>query len=148
METTLVIRNDGVNFEQMYYQAICLGELKEAERLYAEFSAARTPHFWRDAFQARGLQETVLMSAIVNMLDMPFGSYVFTRLDDEEMHITPWLYGDAEGKRALVSAIEAETADAPALNAYARTLHLTADFLEWLPKYNRRGRSEAEATHE
>lgn len=141
--TTLVLRNDGYSFEKLYYQAICLGEIHKAETLYARYSKENTPTFWRDAFRLSGLQETVLMSAIINSLNMPFGSYVFTRLDDEVIEISPWLYAEEASKRALIEALNEETADAESLRAFARTMNLTADFLSWLKEYT----AKAESAH-
>ncbi len=137
MKTTLVLKNDGSNFEHMYYQAICLGELEKAERLYAQYRKTPSKFFWRDAFRAQEMQETTLMSAIINLFSMPFGSYVFKRLDDDIIEIEPWLYADAGSKQALIDALRSETADAQTLHAYARTLHLTADFLSWLEAYEK-----------
>lgn len=139
--TTLVLKNDGYSFEKLYYQAIGLGEIHKAETLYARYIKENTPTFWRDAFRLSGLQETVLMSAIINSLDMPFGSYVFTRLDDEVIEIAPWLYADESIKKGLIEALNDETADAEALRSFARTMHLTADFLTWLKQYTEKAES-------
>lgn len=143
--TSLILRNkeNGINFERMYYQAICLGEIEQAERLYAAYKKEPVDGFWHDAYQALGIPETILMSAIINFLNMPFGSYVFRRLEDSEIEIVPWLYGDNDSKQILIEALSEENASVDTLNAYSRTLLLTANFLEWLNNYHRTLEKEA-----
>lgn len=145
---SLILRNheNGVNFERLYYQAICLGEIEQAERLYAEYQKEPVDGFWRDAFRALGLSETILMASVVNYLNMPFGSYVFRRLEEQEIEIVPWLYGDNNSKQVLVDALREDKASVDTLNTYSRTLMLTADFLEWLNKYNQTA-AKKEASH-
>lgn len=134
--TTLILKNDGKNFEKMYYRAVCMGEMHRAERLYAQYVKAPTSHFWRDAFRETGMQDTIFMSAIINLLDIPFGSYVFKRLDDEVIEIAPWLYEDDDGLNEILGALRAKTSDERELQVYARTIRLTADFLAWLHKHD------------
>lgn len=137
--TSLILRDkqNGINFERMYYQAICLGELEQAERLYAAYQKEPVNGFWHDAYQALGLPETILMSAIINQLNMPFCSYVFRRIEDNEMEIVPWLYGNNDSKQVLIDAVREDNASINALNTCSRTLLLTAHFLEWLNDYQK-----------
>lgn len=147
MGATLILTNEGNRFEKLYYQAICMGELSAAERLYKQYTAAPTKAFWREAYQKSGLPETVLMSAIINHLDMPFGSYMFARRTDEVIEIVPWLYGDEQSKQALIDAVRKETSDVSALRAHARDLTLTADFIEWLAAYELHNTPKTEDAH-
>lgn len=147
MGATLILRNEGNSFEKLYYQAICMGELSTAERLYKQYTAAPQKSFWQDAFAQSGLPETVLMSAIINHLGMPFGSYMFARLDNEVIEIVPWLYGDEESQQALIDAVRQETADAQALRTHARALTLTADFIDWLKAYELKETPRTEDAH-
>ena len=39
MSATLILTNEDNRFEKLYYQAICMGELSTAERLYKQYSA-------------------------------------------------------------------------------------------------------------
>ncbi|MDD3333902.1 MAG: hypothetical protein PHI98_00150 [Eubacteriales bacterium] len=136
--TSLILKNDGKNFEKMYYSAICLGVLSDAERLYAEYRKHPTATFWRDAFVKNEVSETLLMSAIINMLNIPFGSYMFKRRDNEIMEITPWIYGNEKNEEIVLKALDKDTVEIQDLKSLSRMFRVTAAFLEWLNDYEKK----------
>lgn len=136
--TSLILR-DGVNcsFEKLFHRAISLAD---AERSMQMTQATRrkkpAPRYWQDAYRSGNYPEITLLSAIMFEFDMPFGAYVLTQNTDEVLEIIPWLYSSKMSREAFVLSIFEAEAEPDDLRSHARTLSLTADFIEWVTEFN------------
>ncbi len=137
---------DGKLFEKIYYLALSIADPEKAERLFAERRRSENPldRYWQNRFNEYGGTDNVLVSAIVNTLDMPFCAYVLTRREPDLLEISPWLLsGKVNGDRMEHEALSDDVTDETLLY-YARMFALTADFISWLEKREKKGARAAE----
>lgn len=136
----LVLREeDGKLFENIYYLAMSIASPKLASALYDRRPPKDDPlnRYWQNAFNGIGGTENVLVSAIVNTLDMPFGAYVLIDRAPDRLTITPWLLSGKVDARQIENDVMADDVNCDTLLTYARRFALTADFLAWLDKRER-----------
>lgn len=134
MRSLVLEEGDGRLFERVYNLAVKLADPPKAKALQAECGGV--PRFWQDAFNAMGGDDKVLTSAILQVLQVPFGAYVLTCRRPDKLEITPWLLSDAKRLQETVEKAGREDIDAQTLYSVSRSFSLTADFLTWLQRFS------------
>ena len=133
----LILRRGQDDFERLFYLAICLGDTDIAARHYQEYLTSPSPHFWQDLCAKENVSDKIVMSAVINHLDMPFGAYAFARYEEELMEIVPLLYSEKFDGELMVSELFSKETRAQTLRTYALLIGQTADFIEWLDRYHK-----------
>lgn len=139
----LRLKNDGRNFETIYYNAINMMDPGVASKLMRKYPGAeKAPHYWRDLAHDRELSDNILISTIVMNLVMPFSAYVLEKETDDELVISPWLFSSKVDRHRLVNEIFGKASSPKTLSAYSRTLSFTAEFLTWLADFEKKNPSQ------
>lgn len=134
MAYTLILKNgQNINFEELYQRAIALVDGDAALQLIRSHKrAGASPRFWQQTYLKGGYQDLSLMSAIIFELDMPFGAYVIIRQEEDLIEVVPWLFSTNVDRSTVVDEVFTGSASSDEFRSFARTLTLTADYLDWL----------------
>lgn len=138
MAYNLILENGkNINFESLYQRAISLVDGDAAlEMIRSQKRKGASPRFWQTTYLKGGYQELSLMSAIIFELDMPFGAYVIVRQEQDLIEVVPWLFSSNVDRSQVAAEVFRGEASSDEIRSYARTLTLTADYLDWLEDFN------------
>lgn len=134
----LVLKRGEDDFERLFYLAVCLGDSEIAARHYQEYLNAPTPHFWQEVCAKENVSDKIIMSAIINHLNMPFGAYAFARYEEELIEVVPLLYSEKFDGELMETELFSKETRAETLRTYAILITQTADFIEWLNRFNKK----------
>ncbi|MDD2648662.1 MAG: hypothetical protein PHI27_12910 [Eubacteriales bacterium] len=135
----LRLKNDGKNFETIYYNAIDMMDPHVASKLMHKYPGTeKAPNYWREQAETREISDNLLISTIVMNLGMPFSAYVLEEKTDDRIVISPWLFSSKMDRHKLIYEVFGEGTTTETLSTYSRTLSFTAEFLLWLNEFEKK----------